>query len=297
MFNHNAGPGIWKAFTETQTSTSTQNTIDVLAAIPGMRKWKGAKQFHRVKAMALNTTTDDYEDSLIVPKNDFRNDKTGNINKLINGFVAKNGAFYDTFAIEALLAAASSYCVDGVYLASASHPYATRAGATQSNYGTTALSLAQLDAIRILMRAYKLEGELMGVEPDTLIVGPKLERLALEITGGDRPLAVDNSGAESGTRIGVTTVSTPTKLYRGGSMNVVVTPRFNGTYDDYFVVLDSQFPGGKPIIAVIVDDPHLVALDKETDLPRFMNNEYMWSVEANVGFFPGNPYSMYFSAV
>lgn len=63
-----------------------------------------------------------------------------------------------------------------------SHPYSPENASTQSNAGSTALSYDAINATRILMRAFKDDrGQLMPVQPDTLLVGPSLEETAFAI--------------------------------------------------------------------------------------------------------------------
>lgn len=71
---------------------------------------------------------------------------------------------------------------DAVALCSASHPYSPSNATVQSNKGTTALSVDSVDTTRRLMRSYKDDrGELVPVNPDTILIPPALERTAWEI--------------------------------------------------------------------------------------------------------------------
>ncbi len=68
---------------------------------------------------------------------------------------------------------------DAVALCSASHPYSPSNAAVQSNRGTTALSFDAVVTTRRLMREYKDDrGELIPVNPDTILVPPELEETA-----------------------------------------------------------------------------------------------------------------------
>ena len=72
---------------------------------------------------------------------------------------------------------------DAVGLCSTVHPYSPRAsGTTQSNEGTLALNLANLDTTRQNMMNWTDDrGDLLGVVPDTLLVPTELERTATHI--------------------------------------------------------------------------------------------------------------------
>ena len=77
-----------------------------------------------------------------------------------------------------------------------SHPYSPSNASTQSNAGTTALSYAAIVATRKLMRAYKDDrGELVSVNPDTLLVPPELEDTAYEIIQANAKPGTANNDA------------------------------------------------------------------------------------------------------
>lgn len=290
---NNPQKGVFEIYTDMIKSGSNQNVLTAVGGLPGMRKWKGSKVFNEMRAFAQNTETDNYETSLIVPKDVLQFDQTGNVNKRIDGLLAAQLDFYATESVKIMVTNPTG--IDGVALFSASHPYATAAGGVQSNYGTTALSLAQLDAILIAMKGFTYESKLLNVQPDTLVVGPKLRRSACDLCESPtRTVAVANDGVESGTRVGVTAIQ---NVYTGGRLTVVEDIRLAGTYDDYYFVLDSKYAGGKPVVGIEAIAPHLVPQNNETDWFRFINNKYLWSVEANVGFFPYNWVSCYGSYV
>lgn len=71
---------------------------------------------------------------------------------------------------------------DAVALCSTAHPYSPSNASTQSNKGTTALSFDAIVNTRRLMREFKDDrGELIPVNPDTILVPPELEETAWTI--------------------------------------------------------------------------------------------------------------------
>ena len=78
---------------------------------------------------------------------------------------------------------ASTNGADGVALLSAAHPDSpANTGSTQSNEGTLALTIDNLDTTRQNMRNFKDDkGQLLGINPDTLLVPPELERTATQL--------------------------------------------------------------------------------------------------------------------
>lgn len=85
---------------------------------------------------------------------------------------------------------------DAVGLMSTAHPYSPdKTGSTQSNEGTLVLNKANLSTTRQLHMAMVDDtGELMGIQPDILLVPPELEDKALELTvSGKDPESANNT--------------------------------------------------------------------------------------------------------
>ena len=78
---------------------------------------------------------------------------------------------------------ASTNGADGVALLSTAHPYSpANTNTTQSNEGTLALTIDNLDTTRQAMRNFTDDkGQLLGVSPDLLLVPPELERTATQL--------------------------------------------------------------------------------------------------------------------
>ena len=78
---------------------------------------------------------------------------------------------------------ASTNGADGVALLSAAHPHSpANTNNTQSNEGTLALTIDNLDTTRQAMRNFTDDaGQLLGINPDMLLVPPELERTATQL--------------------------------------------------------------------------------------------------------------------
>jgi hypothetical protein len=78
---------------------------------------------------------------------------------------------------------ASTNGADGVALLSAAHPHSpANTNNTQSNEGTLALTIDNLDTTRQNMRNFTDDaGQLLGINPDMLLVPPELERTATQL--------------------------------------------------------------------------------------------------------------------
>jgi len=78
---------------------------------------------------------------------------------------------------------ASTNGADGVGLLSTAHPYSpANTGTTQANEATLALTIDNLDTTRQAMRNFTDDqGQLLGVNPNMLLVPPELERTATQL--------------------------------------------------------------------------------------------------------------------
>lgn len=73
---------------------------------------------------------------------------------------------------------------DGVALCSASHQNGPDVSGTQSNTNTLALTAANAETVRLAMQAFTDDkGGLLGVNPDTIIVPPQLDKEAHRLFG------------------------------------------------------------------------------------------------------------------
>ena len=83
---------------------------------------------------------------------------------------------------------------DGVGLCSTAHPASATNTATQSNEGTLALTAGNLTTTALLMREFTDDrGELVSINPDTLLVPPELEETALILTQTERAVGNANN--------------------------------------------------------------------------------------------------------
>ncbi|MFQ5427184.1 MAG: hypothetical protein ACE5EV_08890, partial [Gaiellales bacterium] len=107
--------------------------------------------------------------------------------------------------------------------------------------------------------------------------------------GGERLAAVDNSGAESGTRVAAASIP---NVFGGGEMTLIVDPRLVGSYDDYCYYHDTT-RGPKPIIGYELVAPRPVEQTQLDHEGRFLNGELRFSVEAYVVFAIGDWHTSY----
>lgn len=285
-------PGVWSVYTDKIATNSKLNEIDVLEAMPVVRKWVGAKVFQSILASKLSVSVETYEKSFAISRLDLMADKMGMVTKRLGDFLRGDGSGeIDKICSDALISNSGNgpTCYDGQALFSTTHPRSN--GTTWSNKTTSALSFAQFDAIMVAGMSLRDDnGEPMRISYDTLVVGPKNQKIAMEITQStERVIGVDNAGIETGTRIAATSIP---NVYGGGQTTLIVDPRLVGTADDYYYLLDTT-RGAKPIVYFSFRDPEAITMDQMNDTNRFLNDQFLYSVELDGVAAAGSPHVAY----
>lgn len=216
-----------------------------LSAMPKIRKWTGNKQFAQTRANRFNIPIENVEVSTMVSKVDWKLNPNF-VGKAIRSFLTGTASNHiNQLIVAKLLRGATDTCYDGLPLFSTSHPDGPGGGA-QSNTSTNALTLANYRTAREGMRGLKDErGTNLGIRPDVLLVGPALESRAKEILEArDRIVAVDSSGAESGTRVAAASVE---NVSATDGVRIVVDPDIDGvdatgtSTKYYWFLIDSRY--------------------------------------------------------
>jgi phage major head subunit gpT-like protein len=152
---------------------------------------------------------------------------------------------------------------------------------TYSNRTTSALSGSTLGSgIEQMMLVPDDRGEPLGIVPDTLVVGPKLQWSALELV--ESPVVVYKGNPND------TAASTPYKNAFSGKLRLIVSPYLRGTYDDYWFLLDSTRAVRSVLIQQRSDVPvEFTALDNSSqNEAAWWQDRFFYGVRAryNVGY-------------
>lgn len=291
----NRAPGPWSTYTEVLQTGSKVNTLEVLESMPVVRKWVGPKVFQAIRSSYISATVEKYEKSFSIDRLDLQSDKLGMIGRRISQFMGGDGAeIYDKICFETLVSAsgAGPTCYDGLALFSTSH--VRSAGTTWSNKTTSALSFSVHDTIMQAGESRQDDnGEPIRTAFDTLIVGPKNRKIAMEITqSNERVLPVSASGVEAYSS--AVAAATIPNVFGGGSMTVVVDPRFTGTQDDYYYYVDSKMgPKGLVLFEFRAPSPEVPDGNGMGGYTRFQFDRFDYSVEADFCVIAGSPQVIY----
>lgn len=276
------GEGNYRLYTDVFKDAGLYNELQMLGPSPKLRRWNGSKVRKSFRAYKSTTQVVPFEATIELKRKELLYDSQSLLAAKISAFLQSQSDAFNSISFAKLVANATG--LDAVALFSASHPYATSAGAVQSNYSTNSLSLANWKTARNAGMALTGENDaLLGINYDTLLCGPANTQKAREICDAkDRVVATSSSGAET-TSAAVDT--TAIQNVWQGSMRVVEDPNLIGNYAYYWFLLDTSKGDLNRPIALFESAKaplHIVAMDQETSPDRFENDVYVWSVEGDL---------------
>lgn len=186
-----AAPSVWDKIAMKVPSTTGQNDYAWLSAFPKMREWLGDKVVKNLEAFKYTIVNKAYEATIGVKRDDIEDDNLGiyGPQAQMAGFSAKQ--WPDELIMALVNGGFANLSYDGQYFFDTDHAVA---GASVSNKLTVALSaasqalaIASYGAARTAMMTFKDdEGRPLNVVPDTLLVPPALEAIALALINNDR---------------------------------------------------------------------------------------------------------------
>lgn len=171
-----------------------------------------------------------FEASISVDRKAIEDDQYDMIRIRIRELAERVAEHQHKIVVEALANGFTANGYDGVSFFNVAHP--TSPGQTYSNRTTSTLSSATLaSAISSMMLVPDDKGEPLGVVPDTLVVGPKLQWTAIELIESPVVVYKGNTTDSAG--------STPYKNVFQGKLKLIVSPYLRGNSDDYWFLLDT----------------------------------------------------------
>lgn len=284
LFNR-PSDGVAAALVDTYSTGALTDENIMISFLNGVREWVGAKEYGNLEAFRQTVTLKTWEFTFSLPRKFVDYDGSGAVGRVISQAleqIRRNSD--DKILFEALISntGAGPTGVDGVSLLSTAHVLGSN---TFSNKGSAALTFGAYDtAVQAMMGYGALNGEPLGIFPTHMIVGPKLRKTAMDITGANtRVVHVRNDGtfSEEGSVAGTAEVgATNRNNVFQGEVTLIIWDRLVGTYDDYWYLLDLS-KGQFPLLMKNERDWQLIALTDIDDPPRFNRDEYVWSIEAD----------------
>lgn len=287
-------PGLKAEFAEAYRSELDQSTADRIATIinttmpsqkyawlgsvPPMREFLDERKPSGLASYSVTIEDKVFEASLAVDRRAIEDDQLDMVRMKVRDLAFRVAAHRQQMVVEALAGGSNGIGYDGQPLLSISHPVM---GGTSSNKTTSALDSGTLAAaINAMMVVPDDQGTPLGIVPDTLLVGPKLQWAALELVESPVVVYKGNSTDTAG-------ASSYANAFRG-RLNVVVSPFLRDSSDDYWFLLDTKRPIKSIILQQRSDVPvEFTALDDpNASESAWMRDRFYYGVRGryNVGY-------------
>lgn len=250
-----------------------------LGTVPPMREFIDERRPSGLAAYSVSIEDKTFESTIAVERKAVEDDQLDLIKLRIRDLAFRVAAHRQQIVVEALAGGFAGTGYDAVSFFNTAHP--TVGSSTYGNRTTSALSDTSLgDAINSMMLVPDDQGTPLGIVPDTLVVGPKLQWAASELIESPVVVYKGNSGN--------TAPSTDYINVFQGKLRLLVSPFLSGTYDDYWFVLDTKRPIKGVIMQQRSDVPvEFSALDNSgPNESSFMRDRFYYGVRAryNVGY-------------
>jgi phage major head subunit gpT-like protein len=249
-----------------------------LGSAPTMQEFNDERKPAGMKEYNYTIEDKTFEASIAVDRKAVEDDQYDMIRLRVRDLADRVAAHRHRIVVEQLANGFTKNGYDGVSFFNTSHP--TVPGNTYSNRTTDALSATAIaSGFNQMMLVPDDKGEPLGIMPDTLVVGPKLQWTALELI--ESPIVVYKGNASDNAS------STPYRNVFQGKLRLIVSPYLQGTFDDYWFLLDT----GRAMRGVILQQRSDVpvefsALDSSNTDASWWTDRFYYGVRAryNVGY-------------
>ena len=273
----------YRKFSTEVRSTTAVEVYPFLEQFGGMREWIGDRQLKNVSSQKKKVANRDFEDNVIVRKNDIEDDKYGLYSSLIQDLGTAANSIWGELAYQALLGGDVDTWVDELPFFSATRKYGE--DSTIDNLGTAALSMEAYGAARLKMLQYRgHNGRALKVMPRLLIVGPENEGVAFDILKNARRLTAEVVGDSDNQK----TISGSIENRYAGTAEILVSQELG---KEWFLCDVSK--SLKPVVIQKRKEPKLTRLDAENDESVFMRKEFIYGTDCRGEAFLSMPHLIY----
>lgn len=270
---------------------------DAVGPNPPMEEWVGEVPENRDhRYYALRTPVKRYVKRLAVDRFDALY-RGGLVKRNVDRFYREAANDLDRLAFNALMTSPYLLGIDGVRQFSASHPHVTTsAGAvtTYSNLGSDPLSRSAYESARQnAALVYNERGILMPRQFNAIGVGTRLVKRAKDIfEAQDRvvPIAAETGTESDSTHWAAAAANLGYNVWEG-ECAVIELPLI-GDYS--WMLFDSN---NKPLRCVFNRRPELVEKTNMSDEERMNHDRFIWQVEGEWAYEPGDHFGCFLSAV
>lgn len=252
-------PKIADQIATTVPSSTASNLYGWLGAIPGLKKWIGEREIQKVEDNDYQIKNEDFELTIGVKRNDIEDDNYGVYTPLMTSMGESTGYHKEERVAEAVKDGFAKACYDKKPFYSDSHKVGDK---TVSNKTNAVLDAESFQEARQAMMSLKNEkGKPLNIVPDVLLVPPALEHTAKMILEAE--------------------IVNGTTNINKGLAKVVVWPELADKPTQWHLLCTTR--SLKPFIFQERKKAKFTSLTKDTDENVFMNNEFLYGVDARDG--------------
>lgn len=278
-----SAPHEYEKYTTTVTSNTAANTYPYLEQFGRMREWIGDRQKRNIASQKLEVFNRDFEDTVVVPRNDIEDDQYALYGTLIQMLGQNAAQIWGDLAVEALLGGETREWADALPFFSAVRKYGEES--VINNLGSAPLTAEAYGAARSTMLSYKgHDGRALRVRPNLLIVGPSNEGAANDIVKASSRLVASTVANGDNTEV----ISGAIQNTWAGTAQIVIEPDLGSEW-----FLADTTGALKPVVVQKRKDVKLTRMDHETDDNVFMAKEYIYGTDARGEAFLSFPHLIY----
>ncbi len=243
-----------------------------LGSVPAMREFIDERVPVGLRAFEYAISDQVWEASIAIERRALEDEQYDMIRMRVQDLALEAVRHREQLVINALLEGTSGTAYDGQPLFSTAHQEGE--SGLQSNIFTGELNTENLQQAMAQMMLIKDDrGRPMGIMPDTLLVGPALQWLAMELL--ESPVVV---------QVNTTGNFTPYRNVLQGKLRLIVSPYIAGSDADRWFLLDTSRAVRGVILQERRDVPlEFAALDRPTSESVFMRDKVFYGVRARYG--------------
>ena len=276
-------PSNYEKYSTVIPSTSAVQVYPYLEQFGRMREWIGDRQLRSVASQKVEVVNRDFEDTVVVKRNDIEDDQYGIYGTLIQMLGQNAGQIWGDLAVEALLGGDEKVWGDALPFFSATRKYGE--DSTINNLGSAELSVEAYAAARAQMLSYRgHDGKTLRVNPGLLIVGPANEGMANDILKASSRLVATSVANGDSTEV----ISGSIQNTWAGTAQIVIEPELGKEW--YLADVSGAL---KPVCVQKRQDVKLTRLDGDTDDNVFHRKEYIYGADARGEAFLSFPHLIY----
>ena len=276
-------PHEYEKYSTIITSSTASTVYPYLEQFGRMREWIGDRQKRNIASGKIEVFNRDFEDTVVVPRNDIEDDQYALYGTLIQMLGQNAAQLWGDLAVEALLGGDEKKWADELPFFNAGRKYGE--DSVINNLGTAALSAESYAEARCAMLSYRgHDGKALRVHPSLLIVGPSNEGRANDILKASSRLVASTVANGENTEI----ISGSIQNTWAGTARILIEPDLGS---EWFLA-DTTGPL-KPVVVQKRKEVKLTRMDHETDDNVFMAKEYIYGTDARGEAFLSFPHLIY----